>query len=281
MNALIIACIQMRSGTEIAANVEAATALINEAADQGAQLVATPEMTNLVDIRPGMGRAKASTEAMCPALATLRNLAKARKIWVLIGSLAIALEDDKRLANRAFLIGPDGEICARYDKLHMFDVAVEDGQSYRESRGYRPGDKAILAETPLAKIGLSICYDVRFPALYRALAQAGAEILTCPAAFTRVTGEAHWHSLLRARAIETGAFMLAPAQTGQHEDGRQTYGHSLIISPWGEILAERAEDSPGVLVAQIDLDQVAKARTRIPSLTHDRAFEVDTVRALF
>lgn len=277
MTALCVACIQMRSGVEIAANIAAASALIEDAADQGARFIITPEMTNLIDIRPGMGRAKAKPEATSPALSAFRALAARRQIWLQIGSLAMALESEDRLANRAFLIGPDGEIKARYDKMHMFDVEIDDGQSYRESRTYRPGTTAVLARTPLANIGLSICYDLRFGALYRALAQAGADILTCPAAFTRVTGEAHWQTLLRARAIETGAFMLAPAQTGHHEDGRETYGHSLIISPWGEIIAERAEDSPGVLLAMLDLRHVAKARARIPSLSHDRPFTVETI----
>lgn len=277
MTTLCVACIQMRSGVEIAANIAAASTLIEDAADQGARFIITPEMTNLIDIRPGMGRAKAKPEAISPALRAFRALAAKRQIWLQIGSLAIALESEDRLVNRTFLIGPDGKIIARYDKMHMFDVEIDDGQSYRESRTYRPGTTAIMARTPLANIGLSICYDLRFGALYRALAQAGADILTCPAAFTRVTGEAHWHTLLRARAIETGAFMLAPAQTGRHEDGRETYGHSLIISPWGDIIAERAEDSPGVLLAMLNLSDVAKARARIPSLSHDRAFTVETV----
>ena len=251
MTALCVACIQMRSGVEIAANIAAASALIEDAADQGAHFIITPEMTNLIDIRQGMGRAKAKPEATSPALSAFRALAAKRKIWL--------------------------QIKARYDKMHMFDVEIDDGQSYRESRTYRPGTTAVLARTPLANIGLSICYDLRFGALYRALAQAGADILTCPAAFTRITGEAHWHTLLRARAIETGAFMLAPAQTGHHEDGRQTYGHSLIISPWGEIIAERAEDSPGVLLAMLDLRDVAKARAQIPALSHDRPFTVETI----
>lgn len=272
MSKLRVACIQMRSGIDVAANIDAATSLISEAAAAGAQFIATPEMTNLIDIRPGMGRQKAQTEAESPALDAFCTLAHNLKVWLLIGSLAIKLPADNKLANRAFLIGPDGKVCARYDKLHMFDVAVGDGQSYRESNTYQAGKLAVLADTKLANIGLTICYDVRFPALYRALAQAGAQIITCPAAFTRVTGEAHWHTLLRARAIETGAFILAPAQTGQHEDGRETYGHSLIISPWGQIIAEKDEDATGILIADLDLSEVAKARGRIPSLGHDKPF---------
>jgi len=270
MTDLRVACIQMRSGVEIAANIAQATALIKEAASLGARFIITPEMTNLIDIRPGMGRAKASLEADCPALSAFCALAASLNIYLQIGSLAIKLEAENKLANRAYLITPEGKIAARYDKMHMFDVDVSDGQSYKESRTYKAGTEAILARTPFANIGLSICYDLRFPALYRALAKAGAHILTCPAAFTHVTGKAHWHTLLRARAIENGAFMLAPAQTGQHEDGRQTYGHSLIISPWGDILAERAEDTPGVLMATLDIKAVAKARARIPALSHDK-----------
>ena len=278
MNALKVACVQMRSGVEIEQNISDASDLITEAAQGGAQLIATPEMTNLIDIRKGMGRAKAFKEADSPSIAAFRTLAEQHDIWLLIGSLAIAQEDGAKLLNRSYLIAPSGAITARYDKLHMFDVEVGDGQSYRESAGYAAGAHAVLAETEIAQIGLSICYDLRFAGLYRALAQAGAEILTCPAAFTKVTGEAHWHILLRARAIETGAFVLAPAQTGQHEDGRETFGHSLIISPWGEIIAERSEDTPGILRATLDLDQVAAARKRIPSLRHDRDIDVRTFR---
>lgn len=276
MRACRVACIQMRSGVEIAANIEAACQLINQAADAGAQFIATPEMTNLIDIRPGMGRKKARLEKDAPTLKAFSALAVERNIWLLAGSLAIALEEDDRLANRSFLIAPNGRVVARYDKLHMFDVNVGDGQSYRESKGYRAGQNAVLAKTPIANIGLTICYDVRFPALYRALGQAGAEIITCPAAFTQVTGRAHWHTLLRARAIETGAFVMAPAQAGKHEDGRETYGHALIISPWGDIISERREQSPGILLADIDLDEVVEARRRLPSLQHDQAFKLIT-----
>ena len=276
---LKIACVQMRSGVEVAANIDAASALISEAAGQGAQLIATPEMTSLIDIRPGQARPKIVSEADDQALAAFRALAERLEVWLLIGSLAVTLEDEPRLANRSFLIAPDGRIHARYDKIHMFDVEVGDGQNYRESRSYAPGEGAVLAETPLGKIGMTICYDVRFGALYRTLAQAGAEIISCPAAFTETTGKAHWHTLIRARAIETGAFLLAPAQTGQHEDGRRTYGHSLIVSPWGEILAEGAEDAPGIITADIDLAAVAKARSRIPALnTGQPEYPLDILR---
>ena len=260
------ACVQMRAGTEIEPNIDAASELIREAAGQGAQLIVTPEMTNLLDIRPGQARGKLVTEAEDISAAAFSKLAAELGIWLLIGSIAVRHETDERASNRSLLFGPTGAIIARYDKIHMFDVDVGDGQSYRESRAYRPGEQAVLAETPLAKIGMTICYDVRFAKLYRALAQAGAELLTVPAAFTKVTGQAHWHTLLRARAIETGCYVLAPAQGGTHEDGRQTFGHGLIISPWGEVLADSGGDEPGVIYADIDLMKVADARRRIPSL---------------
>ncbi|MEQ3648568.1 carbon-nitrogen hydrolase family protein [Hyphomonas sp.] len=266
MTHLRVACVQMRSGVEVAPNIAAASDLIRDAAGQGAQLVATPEMTNLLDIRPGKARPKIVPEADDQTLAAMRALAAELGIWLLIGSIAVTVEGEERLANRSVLIAPDGSVRARYDKIHMFDVEVGDGQSYRESRAYRPGERAMLAETEFGKLGMTICYDVRFPHLYRKLAQAGAGILTIPAAFTRVTGEAHWHVLVRARAIETGSFVLAPAQGGKHADGRETFGHSLIVSPWGEVLAEKADAEPGVILADLDLDAVAKARRRIPSL---------------
>lgn len=271
MTKLIAACVQMRSGTEPAANIAAASTLIRQAAGQGATFIATPEMTNLLDIRPGMARAKVRREAEDESLPVLRALAAELGITLLIGSLAIALEDDERFANRSFLIGPDGGLITRYDKIHMFDVEVGDGQTYRESRAYRPGTEAVLATAPFGQLGLTICYDLRFPHLYRRLAQAGAEILTIPAAFTRVTGEAHWHILIRARAIETGCFVIAPAQGGKHEDGRETFGHSLIVSPWGEVLAEAPGAEPGIVMAEIDLAEVTKARGRIPSLGNDKS----------
>ncbi|WP_339678654.1 carbon-nitrogen hydrolase family protein [uncultured Hyphomonas sp.] len=271
MTHLRVACVQMRSGVEIAPNIAAASDLIRDAAGQGAQLVATPEMTNLLDIRPGKARPKIVPEADDQTLAAMRSLAAELGIWVLIGSIAVTLEGEDRLANRSVLIAPDGSVRARYDKIHMFDVEVGDGQSYRESRAYRPGERAVLAETEFGKLGMTICYDVRFPHLYRKLAQAGAGILTIPAAFTRVTGKAHWHVLVRARAIETSSFIIAPAQGGKHEDGRETFGHSLIVSPWGEVLTEKADDEPGVILADLDLDAVAIARRRIPSLGNDQS----------
>ncbi len=279
MPLLKVACVQMRSGVDIAKNIADASVLITAAARDGARLIATPEMTNLIDIRKGMGKSKAFREADSPALAAFCALAGELEVWLLIGSLAIAREDGDKLVNRSYLIAPSGIVSARYDKIHMFDVEVGDGQTYRESAGYAAGTEAVLADTAIGKIGLSICYDLRFGGLYRKLAQAGAQILACPAAFTKVTGTAHWHALLRARAIETGAFVLAPAQVGLHEDGRETFGHSLIISPWGEIIAECRENEPSVLAATLDLDDVEDARTRIPSLGHDRDFQVQIIKA--
>lgn len=270
-----IACIQMRSGVAPGPNIAAASEMIRAAAARGATLVATPEMTNILDIRPGAADGRIVPEADDAALAAFTALAAELGIWLLIGSLAVALPGDTRKANRSILISPAGDITARYDKIHMFDVDVGDGQTYRESDAYRPGKSAVVAETPIGKLGLTICYDVRFPALYRALAQAGAEIIFCPAAFTRVTGKAHWHALLRARAIETGCYLIAPAQGGQHEDGRKTFGHSMIVSPWGEIAAEANDDEPGIILAEVDLANVAAARRKIASLTHDRPFAID------
>ncbi|MEM7660828.1 MAG: carbon-nitrogen hydrolase family protein [Pseudomonadota bacterium] len=271
---LNVACIQMRSGVDIGLNVETVSAMIRQAAEDGAELVATPEMTTLLDIRPGQTREKAVQEQGDPALKALQAVAADCKIWLLVGSIAVTLEDEDRLANRSILISPDGTTFARYDKMHMFDVDVDDGQNYRESRAYCPGETAVVAHAPIASLGLTVCYDLRFPQLYRALAQAGAEILTCPSAFTRVTGRAHWHTLVRARAIETGSYVLAPAQGGDHEDGRETYGHSLIVSPWGEVLAEAQGEEPGIISAKLDLSAVAAARSRIPSLGLENSFSV-------
>ena len=272
MSLLRAACIQMRSTTDIAPNIEAASDLIRAAAAGGARFIATPEMTNILDIRPGQARPKIREEADDACVAALADLARDLSITLLIGSLAIGLPDDRRFANRSYLIGPDGKILARYDKIHMFDVEVGDGQSYRESKAYRAGDRAVLVDAPVGRVGMTICYDVRFPHLYRALGQAGAELITIPAAFTRVTGAAHWHVLVRARAIETGSFVLAPAQGGAHDDGRETYGHSLIISPWGDVLAEADHDAPGYILADLDVADVAKARARIPALGNDQGF---------
>ena len=267
---LCVACVQMRSGLEVGPNIDAASALIRRAADEGAELIATPEMTSLIDRKPGAVFAKSTTEDADPALAAFRQLASELNIWLLIGSLPIRV-DQERCANRSFLIGPEGAIAARYDKIHMFDVQLNAGNIYRESAGFAAGSEAVVARTPKANVGLTVCYDLRFPHLYRDLAKAGAELIFAPAAFTRITGEAHWHVLLRARAIESGSFLIAPAQCGKHADGRETYGHSLIIGPWGEVLAEAGVE-PGIIAARLDLKEVGEARAKIPSLTHDRTY---------
>lgn len=274
---LRIACVQMRSGLDVAENIATASDLIRQAAAQGAELVATPEMTSLMDQSPGGTYARSSCESWNPALQAFRDLARELGVWLLIGSLPIKVEGGKleagRCANRSFLIDPAGAITARYDKIHRFDAQLGAGNAGMESRDYTAGEEAVVAATPLAMVGMTVCYDVRFPHLHRDLAKAGAEIIASPAAFTRVSGEAHWHVLLRARAIETGSFVIAPAQGGKHEDGRETYGHSLIVGPWGEIIAEAGVD-PGVIVATIDLDDVARARGRIPALEHDRGYRI-------
>lgn len=257
-------------------NLPGTLALIDQAVAGGAEFVLTPEVTNCISTDRAHQRAVLRHEEDDPTLAALRARARDHGIWLLIGSLALLTHDtDGRFANRSFLITPEGEIAARYDKIHMFDVQVSETEVYRESSGYRPGERAEVVATPLGKVGLSICYDLRFPYLYRALAKAGAEILTVPAAFNTTTGAAHWEPLLRARAIETGCFVLAPAQTGTHVErkgpGRRTYGHGLVVAPWGEVLVD-AGTEPGVTFVDLDLAEVRKARGRVPSLDHDRAF---------
>ena len=266
------AMIQMRSGLQPAANLDAALALIGEAKTAGADYVLTPEMTNIMEVKRERLFATIVEEDADTSLATLRELARKLSIYIHVGSLAIKLTAD-RAANRSFLIDAKGEIAARYDKIHMFDVDLAGGESYRESRTYRPGEMAVVGDLPWGRLGLTICYDLRFPALYRALAEAGATMLTIPSAFTQQTGEAHWHVLIRARAIENGCFVFAAAQAGKHENGRETFGHSLIVDPWGRILAEGGGE-PGVVMAEIDLAEVSKARARIPSLQHGRRFEL-------
>ena len=263
----------MRSGLDRAVNTADACELIGEAAGRGARFIATPEMTNVVDRKASRLFETLPEEDGLSEIAIFSEAAKTHGVWLLIGSMAVKIED-RRAANRGFLFAPDGSVAARYDKLHMFDVDLPNGESWKESKVYRPGETAVLAETPLAKIGLTICYDVRFPGLYRQLAQAGAEVLCVPAAFTRQTGEAHWKTLLGARAIETGSFVVAPAQGGTHEDGRETFGHSLIIGPWGEILAEADGDEPGIILAEIDPRAAHRARQRIPNLALEQSFKV-------
>lgn len=263
------ACIQTSSTTSVAENIQVSSEMVREAAAEGASLITLPEVVNLCQRRGPLAKEAATLEQEDSSLVAYRALSQELGVWILVGSLALKLGDDKRLCNRSFLIGSDGAIVARYDKIHMFDVNLADGNTFRESETYRPGDATSVADTPWGPLGLTICYDVRFPYLYRALAHAGAGIITVPSAFTRRTGEAHWHVLLRSRAIETGAFIVAPAQCGDHEDGRKSYGHSLIVDPWGAVLADGGEEI-GIVYADIDLGKVDEARGMIPSLTHDR-----------
>jgi predicted amidohydrolase len=267
-----VGLIQMRSGRTPHANIETAAKLIGEAKTGGADYVQTPEMTNILERSRENLFATIVPEEQDTSLATFRELARALGIYIHVGSLAIKVGPEKA-ANRAFLIDRRGEIIARYDKIHMFDVDLKGGESYRESRAYRPGDLAVLSDLPWGRLGITICYDLRFPALYRALAEAGASFLAIPSSFTRQTGEAHWHVLMRARAIENGCYVIAAAQGGDHEDGRSTFGHSLVVDPWGRILAE-GDTEPGVVFADIDPAEVSTARGRIPSLQHGRRFEI-------
>jgi len=266
------AMIQMRSGLTPGGNIDEAARMIGEAKAAGADYVLTPEMTNILAAKREQLFAAVVEEEVDASLATFRELARKLGIYVHIGSLAIKISPD-RAANRSFLIDPKGYIAARYDKIHMFDVDLAGGESYRESRNYRPGELAVLADLPWGRLGLTVCYDLRFPALYRALAEGGATMLAIPSAFTKQTGEAHWHVLMRARAVENGCFVFAAAQGGRHENGRDTYGHSLIVDPWGRILAEGGSE-PAVIMAEIDPAEVASARARIPSLQHGRRFEI-------
>jgi len=265
--------VQLRSGRAVAPNLDKAEALIRRAAKGGAQYVQTPENTGIMELKPELVLAAAESEGKSALLAWAKARARDLGIWLHVGSTAIKL-DQTRVANRSYLIDPKGRVAARYDKLHMFDVDLAGGESYRESQYFRPGAKAVLADLPFGRLGLSICYDLRFPSLYRALAAAGAELIAIPAAFTKQTGEAHWHVLTRARAIETGAFVLAATQGGLHENGRSTFGHSIIVSPWGEILAEAGEE-PGVIFADLDLAASEEARARIPAIKHGREFEIE------
>jgi deaminated glutathione amidase len=266
------ALVQLRASRNVSANTDLAAKLIREAKAGGADYVQTPEQTSLMELDRKSLFANIVEEAHDASLVAFQELARELKIHLHIGSLAIKISPEKA-ANRAFFIGSDGEIQGRYDKIHMFDVNLPNGETYRESNTYRPGETAVVVPTPLAMFGLTICYDLRFPALFRALAEAGANVMTVPAAFTKTTGEAHWHILLRARAIETGSFVMAAAQGGKHENGRDTYGHSIIIDPWGRVLAE-AGIEPGVTMAEIDLSLVAEARKKVPALDHGRRFNV-------
>jgi deaminated glutathione amidase len=270
-------CVQFTAGPDPEPNLRAVSDLIRRAREAGADFVMTPEASNFIE-SGRRRRDKARREADDPFLAGMREVARETGAWILVGSLVIdpagepgAAEGEQRLANRSLLIDAAGAIVARYDKIHMFDIDLPGGESYRESNAYRPGGRTVVTETPWGRLGMSVCYDVRFPHLYRALAQAGADFLAVPSVFTVPTGRAHWHVLLRARAIENGCFVFAPAQCGEHAGGRRSYGHSLIVDPWGEVLADGGE-APGIVTARIDPARIAEARGSVPSLTHDRGF---------
>lgn len=267
------AAIQMRSGVSVERNARAMEELVREAAAAGARYVQTPEMTGALMRDKEALRASLKSEDQDLIVAAARRLAGELGIHLHVGSTAIARPDGK-VANRAFLFGPSGTLIARYDKVHMFDVDLDKGESWRESATYEPGRSACVADLPFGRIGFAICYDLRFPQLFRSEALAGAQLLTVPAAFTRQTGEAHWHVLLRARAIENGAWVIAAAQGGRHEDGRETYGHSLIVDPWGAIVAEADGDAPGVVIADIDPAASSAARVKIPNLKNARDFDL-------
>ena len=279
------ALVQMCSGRKISDNLLEADRLIRKAANQGAIYIQTPENTALLELNPEITRLEAQNFEDSSILAMFRGLARELGVCLHIGSVAIRLEGENRLVNRSCLIAPSGKIIAHYDKIHMFDVDLDGGESYRESEHFIAGQKSVLADLPVSldpppKLGFSICYDLRFPALYRQLAKSGAQLIGVPAAFTLQTGKAHWHILLRARAIETGCYILAAAQGGDHEMGRSTFGHSLIVSPWGDIIAEAKGTDPQIITADIDLSQVTIARSAIPALTHDRLFEVSDISTI-
>ena len=263
-----VAALQYCAGPDQASTLPLVRRLIKEAANKGAEFVCLPECANFLAKDRASLRETAEDETSSQSLAHLRNLAKAYRIHISAGSLMMRADADDRQANRSYLISPEGTILARYNKIHMFDADVGDGKLYRESEHFKPGKTVVHCKTAIGHIGLSICYDIRFPHLYRQMGQAGVEMITIPAAFTKTTGAAHWHVLQRARAIETGSFILAAAQCGKHADGRQTYGHSLIINPWGEILADAGERMEGFVLAEIDLDEVRQARAALRNLQH-------------
>jgi len=271
MTTFTAACIQLRSSKSIAENAAIGEQLIRQAADAGAAYIQTPEMSNVLVRTRDELMERIGPEANDAFLAMVQRIAAELSIHVHIGSIAV-LKDSGVAANRAFVIGPDGGIRATYDKIHMFDVDLPNGESWRESATYEPGCDSTLVDLPFARLGMAVCYDIRFPAIFREQAKRGAEVLTGPAAFTRQTGEAHWHVLQRARAIENGAYLISAAQGGTHEDGRETYGHSLIVDPWGQVIAELDHDEPGYLLAAIDTETAAKARARIPAIANERGF---------
>jgi len=263
-----IGLVQPNVWDDMAANIGHVSALVRKAKADGAEFIATPENSGFMGANAAASVAAGQPEERHPALQAYRDVAKELSCWLLVGSLGIKPEGANRNFNRSYLVAPDGGIAARYDKIHLFDVDLPSGETYRESNSIAPGSEGVVTDMPFARLGMSICYDLRFPGLYRGLAQAGAEIISIPAAFTRTTGQAHWHVLLRARAIETGAFVIAPAMWGDHPGNRQTYGHSLVVDPWGKVLADAGE-GVGVVTAEIDLDEVAKARAQILAWRHD------------
>ncbi len=266
-----IACLQINSGSDYQSNLSTVTAMAREAAGAGAQFILTPEYALMMDGSGKVMRERAFAADGAPALAALQALARELGVWFLAGSLTLRV-DEERIANRSFLISADGQVVASYDKIHMFDVTMPDGRVIRESSTYRPGDRAVVADLPWGKLGMTVCYDLRFPGLFRVLAQAGAQFISVPSSFQRQTGKVHWHALLRARAIENESFIIAPAMCGDHSGNRQSYGHTLIIDPWGEVLAEGGE-APEIVYADIDPARVAKVRGMIPSLEHDREYK--------
>lgn len=268
----VAACIQVNATNDLDTNIATASAMVREAREKGAHMVFMPENVAMMEWGRQNIVAKAFAEDSHPALAAFRSLALELGIWLHCGTLHVRVPDGK-VANRTYVLDPDGNVAAKYDKIHMFDVDLGNGESYRESATFEPGLEAVVVDLPWGVLGLSICYDIRFPYLYRALAKAGADFLTIPAAFTKVTGEAHWHVLQRARAIETGCYVISPAQTGTHVNDRKTFGHAMIVDPWGEVLADAGE-APGIILAEIDPARVGEVRGKVPSLTHDRPFGV-------
>jgi predicted amidohydrolase len=269
-----IACLQLQAGNDLEANLATVRDMAGAAAGRGARFILTPEYALMLDGSGRVMRERALGPDGAPALSALQSLARELKVWLLAGSLTLRTDGaDDRIANRSILISDEGGIVAAYDKIHMFDVTLPDGRAIRESSAYRPGDRAVTAETPWGRLGLTVCYDLRFPGLYRALAQAGAQYITVPSSFQRQTGKVHWHTLVRARAIENGCFVIAPAMCGDHPGNRQTYGHTLVVDPWGEVLADGGE-SPGIVYAEIDPAAVNRARSMIPSIEHDRPFSL-------
>ena len=267
-----VACLQMQTGNDLGANLESVRHMTREAAVNGAQFVLTPEYALMMDGSGRSMRERALDPDGAPALAELQSLARESGVWLLVGSLTLRTESD-RIANRSYLLGSNGEVVATYDKIHMFDCVLPDGKAIRESSAYRPGTEAVVADTPWGKLGLTVCYDLRFPQLYRALAKAGASYLSIPSSFQRITGKAHWHTLLKARAIENACFVFAPAMCGEHPGNRTTYGHTLVVDPWGEVLADGGE-APGIVYAQVDPTRVEDVRRMLPCLEHDREFTV-------